>query len=228
MAHKIFFSVAPKVFLVGECVKLLPGLNYQDTVQKGFDYTGQSQITVTFSNICQQAFSVDAFTLFSNTDNGGNFSAKIEGFSIGVNQSISIPVKYYGICLTDVPERNYIISLNGISANYKLLINTPFINTPPTITNVELLLPNRQDYTFHDNDFLPHYNDVDMHSMAAVILEGNLAPFRLNGNIVTSPLEVSFYQLQNGALKYIAQNTDDEINISVTLKAKDELGGISN
>lgn len=228
MGHKFVFNVAPKIFGIQECVKLTPAVNYTDTIDKDFDYTGQSQTTLSFTNVCQSGFTVDPFILFTNTDNGGNFEARIEGFSIGVNQTITIPVNYYGICKSDLPEKSYIISMNGISANYKLIIKAPAINTPPVITTVELVLPNKTNHTFTVDNFLPHYSDAEQHNMAAVILEGDVSAFRLNGNTVTSPVEVSFYELQNGGLQYIAPDTNDEVNITVTLKAKDELGAISN
>lgn len=228
MAHKIVFNVAPKDFGIQDCVRLTPSKNYQDVIQKDFEYTGESQVTVSFTNVCTKPFTINPFILFTNTENGGNFEARIQSFSIGNNQTIDIPVRYYGICKSDLPQKNYIISLNGVSANYKLIIQTVVVNTPPVITTVELVLENRADYVFQPQDFLSHYSDAENHSMASILLEGDLSAFRLNGNTLTSPAEVAFYDLQNGGLKYVSQNTDNEINVVVTLKAKDELGAVSN
>ncbi|MDR6548545.1 hypothetical protein J2810_004635 [Chryseobacterium rhizosphaerae] len=228
MAHKIIFNVSPKVFDVTECVRFTPNRSYEDIIQKDFDYTGQSQKAVSITNICSVPFTVSGFTLFSNTENGGNFEARVDSFSIGASQLIEIPVLYFGTCKSDLPEKNYLIALNGVSVNYKLIIETPFVNTPPEITTVEMILDNRESHVFGLQDFLPHYSDADNHNMASIILEGDLSAFRLNGNFMTSPAEVTALQLQNGAFEYLAQDTNDEINIIVTLKAKDELGATSN
>ncbi|MGK6342832.1 hypothetical protein ACMGDK_11370 [Chryseobacterium sp. DT-3] len=228
MAHKIVFRVSAIVPTIPVCVKLTPSMFYEDTIEKDLEYTGQSQETVSFTNYCNVVFSVPDFLLFTNTENGGNFEARIGNFSIGINQQVEVPVNYFGICKSNSAYVNYNISFNGNNSVYKLNINAPEINNPPQITTVELVLENREDHVFTLNDFISHYSDIDGDQLSAIILTGDVSSFRLNGNLIISGQEISVYDINVGAFKYLAEDTDNEINVIVTLKAKDERGEVSN
>lgn len=227
MPHKIIISVAAKEQTMLDCVKLTPSKSYTDSIYRNTEYFGDSTVTVTFQNLCGKAFSVPSFALFSNNENGGSFSAKVDAFSISAGQEINIPVKYYGIFKGDALVKNYIVSFNGSTAAYTLNINDKKIQHPPVIQDVNIILENRENYTFKLSDFTSKFTDADGDSMDSILLEGDLSAFRLNGNPITSPALISAYDISVGALVYIAKDTDDEVNVVATLKAKDSTGLIS-
>lgn len=224
MSHKIIFNVASSVPIYPACVKLTSNSTYVDTIFRNKEYYGESQITISFTNLCSVGFSVPAITLFTNTENGGSFSAKVSAFTIGVNQTINIPLQYYGNMKTTDAIKSFIIVLNGSSSSVQLHISDNVIQYPPVITDVIIGLENRASKTFYLADFTNQFSDPNGDTLASITLQGDLSKLRLNGAVMTSPSEVSAYQLSVGALTYLGQNTDEEVNVLVSLKAKDSSG----
>ena len=227
MGHKIIFNVDAKELIIPDCVRLSSGKSYEDTIIRDKEYFGESQITISFTNICSKQFDLESITLFENTDNGGNFIAKVDAFSIGANQTISVPLKYFGVCKSVNPTKNYLVSFNHTNVSFKLNVNQPIINHPPIIQPIDIQLKNRENYVFKLSDFTDKYSDLDEHEFNSVLLEGDLSSFRLNGASITSPIEISAYQINTGALSYIAKNTDDDSETIIYIKAKDSSGEIS-
>ena len=227
MGHKIIFNVDAKELIIPDCVRLSSGKSYEDTIIRDKEYFGESQITISFTNICSKQFDLESITLFENTDNGGNFIAKVDAFSIGANQTISVPLKYFGVCKSVNPTKNYLVSFNHTNVSFKLNVNQPIINHPPIIQPIDIQLKNRENYVFKLSDFTDKYSDLDEHEFNSVLLEGDLSSFRLNGASIASPIEISAYQINTGALSYIAKNTDDDSETIIYIKAKDSSGEIS-
>lgn len=227
MSKHIYIDVGAKTPTVGSCVKFTSN-SYEDTITKNIEYTGESQMTISFINSCSVPFTVNPFVLFNDNSLGGNFEARIAGFSIGANQTINIPLRYFGINKSATTPKNFNLEFNGSTINFKLNIQTPFVNTPPVIAGIDIVLENRQGKVFTLADFTSKYFDADGHALDAVILEGDVSKFRLNGQPITSGQQIPANLINAGGLVFLAQNTDAEINISVTLKAKDELGAVSN
>lgn len=227
MSKYIHIDVEAKIPTIASCVKLTSGNTYEDTITKNLEYFGDSQRTISFTNSCSVPFTIPDFVLFSDTYNGGNFEARISGFTIGANQVLNVPLKYYGINKSDSTPKSYSIAYNGSSIIYKLNITTPKVNTPPTISDISIVLENRQGKVFSLDDFIPHYFDADGDNLDAVILTGDVSVFRLNGNPVVSGEEIPANLIASGKLEYLAQNTNDEFSVSVLLKVKDSEGSIS-
>lgn len=227
MAHRIIFNVSAREFNMPDCVKLSAGNNYEDTILQGREYNGETQTTIQITNLCNSSFTIDSMVLFSERDSGGNFEARINGFSIGANQTIQVPLLYFGICRSPHSVKDYLIQINQSSVNFRLNIRQPQTMHPPTIGNVEVVLDNRENYTLRISDFMQKYADVDGHELSSIIIEGDVSRFRLNGQPITSPAEISAYDIRSEALIHIAEDTDREIETIVTLKVRDASGEVS-
>lgn len=226
--NKIRISVSAKVMVVSECVKLAPNNSYSDRIVKGFEYTGETQKNITIVNYCNQPFTVGQIDLFSDTSKGGNFSARLNGFTIGANQTINVPVYYYGIYLGDNLSPKYTISINGNTSIYSLAITVPVTNRPPVITDIFIERQNRQLYTFKVDDFLTHFSDLDGDDLDAVSIEGDVAGFILSGVPYTSGTWIPKSQINSGLLQFVPSDTNAYTEKTVMWKARDTAGSISN
>lgn len=227
MAHKIVFNISAKVFNMPDCVKLPINKNYVDTIIKGKNYNGESQLAISITNLCSAVFEVNRMVLFTDNDNGGNFEARLDPFTISGNQTLNIPLKYYGISQSDSAYKDFLVRINGSSANIRLNITQPKTTHPPTIQTVEITLDNRENYTFKLSDFTQKYGDLDGHELDAILLEGDVSRFRLNGQPISSPAEITAYDIRTERLSYVAEDTDQESITTVTLRVKDSSGEIS-
>lgn len=228
MLKKIIFNVSAKDEVIADCVKLLPAKNYTDTIQKDFDYTGQNYITVTYKNFCQKSFSVPEITLFTDTTNGGNFTAKTGSFSINPMQEIQKQVRYFGMYKGAKLNPVYPISLNGVSATYSLTIKVPEVNNPPVTSNILIELDNRESYTLTVQDFLNHFSDVDGDDLSAVIISGDASLYEYKGAKLVSGTTIPRIDIANGLLKIKSQNTNDFIDNGTLWNAIDSRGAISS
>lgn len=226
--NRIRISVSAKVMVLSECVKLAPSTSYSDGIIKGFEYTGQSQQAVTIVNYCNQPFTVGQINLFSDNSNGGNFAARLNGFTIGANQTLNIPVYYYGIYLGSNLSPNYTISLNGNTSVYSLTVTVPVVNRPPVVTDIFIERQNRQAYTFTVDDFLNHFTDLDGDSLDAVSIEGDVTGFLLSGSPYVAATWIPKSQINSGLLQFVPTNTDAYTEKTVTWKARDTAGSVSN
>lgn len=224
---KIRVFGSPKVFTIAECVKLSPGVNYSDTIIKGFDYLGTSQITVSITNYCTVGFEIPQIILFEDILQGGNFVAKTASFNINAQQTLNIPVYYSGIYLSNNLSPNYDIFLNGVSSVYSLSITVPVENNPPVITDITIGLNSGEEYVFTVDDFVNHFTDVDGDTLDAVILEGNTSGFTLSGAPIISGQEIPISLVASGQLKKTAVTTSVPLNVANVWKAKDSSGSVS-
>ena len=226
--NKIRITVAPKTPTIPDCVKLTGGQNYNDTIVKGFEYTGQSQKTISVTNFCNETFSVNSFTLFSETSNGGNFIATVGSFTILPNQTLNLSVYYNGVYLGNNLTPNYTISLNGNYANYSLVVTVPVVNNPPIVTDINVLLSNRETKVFTLTDFTDHFTDLDGDTLESVIITGDVTGYRLSGSAYVSGTEVTKAQIISGNLTFVAPDTNSTIDRVSIWKARDSAGTISN
>lgn len=225
--NKVSVFASAKVLTAPECVKLTPAQTYTDTIIKGNDYDDVTQKVVSVVNYCNVPFSVGEIILFSDVVNGGNFTAKIKAFTIQANQTLNLPVYYDGMYLGDSVSPSYTITLNGVTNMYNLNITVPVVNQPPVVTDINKSLDNRAPYTLLLTDFTTHFSDVDGDTLDAVILEGNLSLYRLNGNPITSPATISASDISSGYLTKLPQDTDNYVEDTVTYKAIDSAGNTS-
>ena len=225
--NKIRVFGSPKVFSIAECVKLSPGVNYVDTIIKGFDYLGTSQITVSITNYCTVGFQIPEIILFQETLQGSNFEAKTGAFNINPQQTLNIPVYYSGIYLGNNLTPNYDIFLNGVASVYSLNVSVPVENNPPVITDITIGLNSGEEYVFTVDDFVNHFTDVDGDTLDAVILEGNTSGFTLSGAPIISGQEIPISLVASGQLKKTAVTTSVPLNVANVWKAKDSSGTIS-
>lgn len=200
---------------------------YEDTIVKGYEYKNHVQKNISIINYCDKPFDVAGFTLFSDSNGGGNFRASIGSFSIGAGQTLNIPVKYNGIYLGSNLHPNFLININGNSSVYALVVSVPRQNQPPVISDITISLNNRQDYTLTLSDFESHFTDVDGDSLDAVIIEGNTSNYRLAGQPIVSGTQIPKSQIVSGNLVKLAPNTDIYVEESVVWKAVDSYGNIS-
>lgn len=225
--NKVSVFASAKVLTAPECVKLTPAQTYTDTIIKGYDYNDITQKVVSIVNYCNVPFSVADIILFSDVVNGGNFTAKIKAFTIQANQTLNLPVYYDGMYLGNSVSPSYTITLNGVTNMYNLNINVPVVNQPPVVTDITKSLDNRVPYTLLISDFTTHFSDPDGDTLDAVILEGNLSLYRLNGNLITSPATISASDISSGYLTKLPQDTDNYVEDTVTYKAIDSTGNTS-
>lgn len=227
MSKHIYIDVAAKVPTVSGCIKLSPNLSYEDFIIKNFDYTGETQKNISFTNYCSTNLVVPEFVIFTDNSNNGDFEAKINSFNILAGQSLNVPVHYFGTHRSDITPKNYNINFNGISANYKLNISIPIVNTPPEIENITFLLDNGEGKVFSLEDFVTHYSDAESDALDAVILEGDVSHFRLNAQPIVSGQQIPVNLIAAGLFQLLPQITNEKINIVVSLKVKDEAGSTS-
>ena len=228
MLKQIIFNVSAKYEVIGDCGKLLPSKNYTDIIQKDFDYNGETYIAVTFKNFCNKSFTVPEMTLFTDTVNGGNFTAKTEAFSINPMQEVQKQVKYYGMYKGTNLSPIYLITLNGISATYSLTVTVPVVNTPPVTSDIVIELENRESHTFTIQNFIDHFSDIDGDDLAAVIISGDTLLYEYNGSALVSGTAVPRADIVDGKLKIKSQNTNDFIDNGVLWNAVDSRGAISS
>ena len=225
--NKIRVFGSPKIFSIAECVKLSPGISYVDSIIKGFEYLGTSQITVSITNYCTVGFQIPEIILFQEILQGSNFVAKTGAFNINPQQTLNIPVNYTGIYLGNNLTPNYDIFLNGVSSVYSLSVSVPVENSPPVVSDIIIGLDSGEEYTFTVNDFVDHFTDVDGDTLDAVILEGDTSGYSLSGGTFTSGQEIPIALVASGQLKKLAVNTAVPLNVSNVWKAKDSNGKIS-
>ena len=225
--NKIRITVAPKTPTIPDCVKLSGGQNYNDTIIKGFEYTGETQNTISITNFCNTTFNISTFTLFSDIVGGGNFIATINAFTILPNQTLNVNVIYNGVYLGSNLTPNYSISLNGNSATYSLVVTVPATNNPPIVTDINLLLANRATKVFTLTDFTDHFTDLDGDTLDSVFITGDVTGYRLLGSPYVSGTEVPKIQITNGDLTYVAPDTNSTIDRVSIWKARDSAGTIS-
>ena len=179
----IIIDVGAKIQTIADCVKLKPAQSYAKTITQGIEYNGNAGVSLVITNYCTQPFNVPSIEWFTDTEDGGNFRAYTDAFTILASQEISVPLKFEGTYLSDTLSHIYNLNLNGHTSTFNLTIEVPFVNHPPIVQNFDKLLENRAEYTFTLADFSSNFTDSDGDSLDLVNIIGDVSNFKLNGVI---------------------------------------------
>lgn len=184
------------------CIKLQPGTNYTDTIFRNTQYTGQTPKYITVVNSCDTPFSVPTQTLYTSTENGGNFTVGISSTSIPGNSTINIPVSYNGEYKGTSNSQAFTITLNTSTASYTLTILTP--DSPPVTQNNTINLANRENSTVTSLNLI--YSDPNSDPVTNVRFTGDVSRLFTDSGHTT---------------QYIA-NTELPINFTLYFKAPNQ------
>ena len=225
--NRIRAFVSAKTLTPIDCVRLTAGANYTDVIIQGNDYQNVSQVTISVTNACSVPFTILGMDLFSDNTNGGNFTASVNNFTIGANQTLNVPVYYNGIYLGSNLAPNYQIDLNTNYAVFSLNVTVPEVNNPPVASDITIDLANREVKTLTVQMFLDHFSDIDNDDLAAVIIEGNTQNYTLNGLPLTSGTQIPRSVIESDLLVFTAPDTDNYTEDATMWKAVDTAGSIS-
>lgn len=225
---KIRIRVLEKVYHLSDCVRLLEGRRFQDTITQGVEYNGDKQILITIVNLCNKEFSVPTTVLFSDSTNGGNFEGRVESFVIRGLETKVVPLKYYGIYRGDVAiDKEYTLAFNG-SENVLSLTIEKADSTLPILRDIDLTLENRESKTFALKDFTDYYYDEEDLPMKSILLDGDLSNFRLsNRRINATSVEVLAKDIEADKLSFVAPDTDSETITELNIRAKNTKDEVS-
>ena len=224
----IIIDVGAKIQTIADCIKLKPAETYSKTITQGVDYNGNSGVSLIIHNYCTQPFNMPSIEWFTDTEDGGDFRAYTDAFTILASQELSIPLKFEGTYLSDTLSHIYNLNLNGNTATFTLTIQVPFVNHPPVVSNFSKLLENRAEYTFTLADFSSNFTDDDGDSLDLVNIIGDVSNFKLNGVAYVSGGDITVYNLNNGHLKYTSPSVNSASQKVVSYTAKDTHGATSN
>lgn len=210
---------------IGNCIKVDNSAAYTDTITKNQVYNNAVGKTIKINNICNQAFTIPAKTIFSQQDGlGSNFTASINSTVIPANAEVNIPVYYNGVYKNTNLAPSYPFTLNGINLLYNLVVIVP--DVLGSLGNIDITRNNRQDYTFLAADFTSKFTDPDGDGIATVMLYGNVSNIRLNGVLYIADTEVPLADIQLGKLTFTAPAKDAYSSIDISYKIKDTKGNI--
>ena len=224
----IIIDVGAKIQTIADCVKLKPAQSYAKTITQGIDYNGNAGVSLVITNYCTQPFNMPSIEWFTDTEDGGNFRAYTDAFTILASQEISVPLKFKGTYLSDTLSHIYNLNLNGHTSTFNLTIEVPFVNHPPIVSNFSKLLENRAEYTFTLADFSSNFTDSDSDSLDLVNIIGDVSNFKLNGVSYVSGGDITVYNLNNGHLKYTSPSVNSASQKTVSYTANDIHGAKSN
>ena len=224
----IIIDLGAKIQTIADCVKLKPAQSYAKTITQGIEYNGNAGVSLVITNYCSQLFNVPSIEWFTDIDDGGNFRAYTDAFTILASQEISVPLKFEGTYLSDTLSHIYNLNLNGHTSTFNLTIEVPFVNHPPIVSNFSKLLENRAEYTFTLADFSSNFTDSDGDSLDLVNIIGDVSNFKLNGVAYVSGGDITVYNLNNGQLKYISPSVNSASQKTVSYTANDTHGAKSN
>ena len=210
---------------IGNCIKVDNSVAYQDTITKNQVYNNVIGKTIKINNICNQAFTVPAKTIFSQQDGfGSTFVAGINSTVIPANAEVNVPVYYNGVYKNTNLAPSYPFTINGTNLLYNLIIIVP--DALGTLGSFTITRNNRQDYTFLITDFTSKFSDPDGDTIATVMLYGNVSNIRLNGVAYVANTEVPLVDIQLGKLSFTAPAQDAYSSIDIDYKIKDTKGNI--
>ena len=224
----IIIDVGAKIQTIADCVKLKPAQSYAKTITQGIEYNGNAGVSLVITNYCTQPFNVPSIEWFTDTEDGGNFRAYTDAFTILASQEISVPLKFKGTYLSDTLSHIYNLNLNGHTSTFNLTIEVPFVNHPPIVQNFDKILENRAEYTFTLADFSSNFTDADSDSLDLVNIIGDVSNFKLNGVSYVSGGDITVYNLNNGHLKYTSPSVNSASQKTVSYTANDIHGAKSN
>lgn len=98
----------------------------------------------------------------------------------------------------------------------------------PVTTDITKSINNRSSVNITESDFQSHYTDADGHPLTSVILTGQVDGYTLNNIPISTDQEITLFDIQTGTLKYTADNVDNTYVKTISYKAKDSSGALSN
>lgn len=216
MSNLIFYVAAfINTDTYGTCIALQTGTNYTDTIFRNTLYTGQTPKYITVVNSCNTAFTVPTQTLYISNENGGNFTASINATNIPGNTTVNIPVIYNGTYKGVSNSPSFTINLNGSSATYTLIVQTP--DSPPVTQDNTINLTNRQNTTVSSLNLI--YSDPNSDPVTHVRFTGDVSKLYTDAGHTT--LYVANTELPiNFTLYFKAPNQDAAANYSVQYNVK--------
>ena len=153
----VVLNVSQKADTYADCIELVTGINYSDSIIKDYVYTGQSSKTIKVVNNCNTSFVLNSQTLFSESTVGSNFVASIGSTTIPGNTTVDVPVYYNGSYKGDLLSLNYVITINGTTANYNINVIIP--DVAPVTQDSTIELANRENKIISSTDLI--YSDAN-------------------------------------------------------------------
>ena len=153
----VVLNVSQKADTYVDCIELRTGINYSDSIIKDYVYTGQSSKTIKVVNNCNTSFVLNSQTLFSESTVGSNFVASIGSTTIPGNTTVDVPVYYNGSYKGDLLSLNYVITINGTTANYNINVIIP--DVAPVTQDSTIELANRENKIISSTDLI--YSDLN-------------------------------------------------------------------
>lgn len=196
---KLEISVSAKDMTSDDCVRLKP-YEYYDSIIKGKDYQGETQMTVIFKNNCDKVITVPSVQLFDNTENGGNFTASVNTFTIQPLQTANIPLLYNGMYLGDEMLLNYMVDLNNVSCAFIINVTEENHDKPkPIISDISLECDNRDNTMISIETFTNGYSE-DNKNIDCVYLYGDIENVLFNNSAYIEGTAIPVSMISQDAL----------------------------
>ena len=201
-ARNVVLNVLQKEDTYADCIELGTGVNYSDSIIKDYVYTGQSSKTIKVVNNCSTSFILNSQTLFSESTVGSNFVASIGSTTIPGNTTVDVPVYYNGSYKGDLLSLNYVITINGTTANYNINVIIP--DVAPVTQDNTINLANRTNTTVTSSNLI--YSDPNSDPVTNVRFFGDVSKLYTDSGLTT---------------QYVV-NTELPINFTLYFKAPDQ------
>ena len=225
---KLEISVSAKDMTSDDCVRLKPH-EYYDSIIKGKDYQGETQMTVIFKNNCDKVITVPSVQLFDNTENGGNFTASVNTFTIQPLQTANIPLLYNGMYLGDEMLLNYMVDLNNVSCAFIINVTEENHDKPkPIINPIEIISNNRENLLIDGDSFKNAYYDDENNELDSIFFYGNVSNVLFNNSAYIEGTEIPINLINAGSLYFIPSNTDEPNTSTFSWVAKNTQGTLSD
>ena len=202
LVRNVVLNVLQKADTYADCVELGTGVNYSDSIIKDYIYTGQSSKTIKVVNNCSTSFILNSQTLFSESTVGSNFVASIGSTTIPGNTTVDVPVYYNGSYKGDLLSLNYVITINGTTANYNINVIIP--DVAPVTQDNTINLANRTNTTVTSSNLI--YSDPNSDPVTNVRFFGDVSKLYTDSGLTT---------------QYVV-NTELPINFTLYFKAPDQ------
>lgn len=214
----LVFNIAAKIFTINECLGLLPGQSYSDSILRNTAYTNTLAGTkLKIRNKCTTGFTLPAQTIFVDNVNGGDFTAAINATLISASTTVDVDVRYTGTYRGPNNNPSYSLSIYGSTASYALVVSNP--DTPPTTSNVTINLANRINTEVTKDDL--SYNDVDgVGTITHVRFNGNVGNLYTNAAMTTPYVAGTELPINTFILYFKAPDTDAASSITATYDVK--------
>lgn len=137
------------------------------------------------------------------------------------------PGDYINVKIDENWLRNYLLeNICGIIVQAGCSVTPPVHN--PVTTDIIKSTANRTDVILSDTDFTSHFTDSLGHTLGSISLTGPVTGYSFNNAPYVVGTELTLAQITAGTLKYTPDNIDTLYTKTVTYKAKDSVGSVSN